>query len=126
MAPRARDPEHFFYLTDYYLRHLDEAEAIGQACSYLISKRHSYRHRAAEVLIRVGLLEQGSDKVATSLGEPTDWLSHQDFASLTASSASDPTGPSERWSPAFGMSSIGGSGSVKEATSIDVPSPWLA
>ncbi len=126
MAPRADDPAHFLELCDYYLRHTDEAEAIGQACSYLISKRHSYRHRAAEVLIRVGLLEQDSDKLATLLGAPTDWLSHQLFDQPTGSSASAPTGPSERWSPAFGMSLIGGSGSVKEATSIDVPSPWLA
>jgi hypothetical protein len=126
MAPRAHDANHFLELCHYYLGHTDEAEEIGRSCSYLISKRHSYRHRAAEVLIRVGLLEQGKDSLASLLGEPTDWLSRQDFDQPADSSASAPTGPSERWSPAYGMSLIGGSGSVKEATSLDVPTPWLA
>lgn len=126
MAPRAGSPERFFELADYYLRHTEEAEAIGQACSYLISKRHSYKHRAAEVLIRVGLLEQGSDSLASSLGEPVDWLSRQDFELQADGSLSDPTGPSEPWSPAYGRSLIGGSGSASEATSLDAPTPWLA
>jgi len=126
MAPRARGPEHFLELVHYYLDHTDEAEEIGRACNYLISRRHSYRHRAAEVLIRVGLLEQGKDSLVSLLGEPEGWLSQQDFTQHEGSSSSAPTGPSERWSPAYGMSLIGGSGSVKEATSLDVPSPWLA
>lgn len=126
MAPRAESPEHFLELCNYYLSHTNEAEEIGKACSYLISKRHSYRHRAAEVLIRVGLKESGADDLASSLGEPADWLSRQDFDLPKTRSSSDPTGPFERWSPAFGLSSTRKSGSVSEASSLDVPSPWLA
>lgn len=124
MAPRAQDPEHFLELVLYYQQHLDEAEAIGQACSSLISKRHSYAHRAAEVLIRAGLLDQESVGLHSSLGPPEDWLSPQDYAQLTARSSSEATGPSERWSPQSGMSLIKTSGSVSDATSIDVPTPW--
>lgn len=125
MAPRADSPERFLELCHYYVNHLDEAEEIGTACSYQISKRHSYRHRAAEVLIRLGLLDSAKDEIATSLGEPADWLSLQHFPSPKETSSLGATGPCEYWSPASGLSSIRASGKVSEATSLDAPTPWL-
>ena len=65
MAPQAEDPEHFYELVRYYLDHLDEAEEIGRACSFLISSRHSYRHRAAEYdewFYRRGRYDHGEGK----------------------------------------------------------------
>lgn len=126
MAPRAQDPKHFLELVLYYLRHLDEAQKIGQACSYLISKRHSYMHRAAEVLIRAGLRTSEKGGPHSFLGEPEGWLTPQDLGLLTSKSSSAATGRSERWSPASGMSSISTSGSPSESDSLDVPSPWLS
>ncbi|MDL1985725.1 MAG: glycosyltransferase [Deltaproteobacteria bacterium] len=126
MAPQASDPDHFLELVLHYLDHPEEAEEIGKACSYLVSKRHSYRHRAAEVLIRLGLKESGAEDLHSSLGAPEDWLSPQDLPQLAASSSLDPTGHSERWSPRYGMSLINQSGNPKEASSTDVQTPWLA
>lgn len=125
MAPRAQDPEHFYELVRHYIDHPLEAEAIGQACSSLISRRHSYRHRAAEVLIRSGLKESDEASLHSSLGEPADWLTPQDCSLLGIESFLDRTGPSERWSPQLGMSLTRTSGKVSEATSLDVPTPWL-
>lgn len=126
MAPRAQNPEHFVELVLYYLRHRDEAEMIGAACSYLISKRHSYAHRAAEVLIRVGLRESGQAGPHFFLGEPEGWLTPQDSRLLLERSSSGATGPSERWSQAYGMSLISKSGSPSDLDSLDVPTPWLS
>lgn len=124
MAPRASDPMHFVELVLYYLRNRDEAERIGRACSFLISKRHNYAHRAVEVLMRVGLLESGQEGPHTSLGEPEAYLTPQDSKLLEVNWSSGPTGRSERWSPASGMSSISQSGSPSESDSLDVPTPW--
>ncbi|MCP4899958.1 MAG: glycosyltransferase [bacterium] len=126
MAPRASDPDHFVELVLYYLKHQDEAEKIGQACSYLISRRHSYVHRAAEVLIRVGLKASGAGDQLSFLGEQEDWLTPQDCEQLTGRSSSDPTGRFARWSPQYGMSLISTSGSPSESDSLDVPTPWLS
>lgn len=126
MAPRAQNPDHFVELVLHYINHPEEAEAIGQACSFLTSKRHSYSHRAAEVLIRVGLRASVSGGPLSFLGAPEDWLSPQDSALPLARSSSDQIGPSERWSPAFGMSLISQSGSPSESDSLDVPRPWLS
>lgn len=124
MAPRAEDPEHFYELVRYYIDHSDEAEEIGRACSSLISKRHSYRHRAAEVLIRAGFREQGAEDLRLCLGPPEDYLTPQPSELLKARSSSEPTGSSERWSPQSGMSSMGLSGKASESCSIDVPLLW--
>ena len=126
MAPRAQDPDHFAELVLYYLQHRTEAEIIGRACSSLISRRHSYTHRAAEVLIRAGLRAPGQGGQLSFLGEPEDWLSQQDLQLLLARSSSAATGPSERWSPRSGMSSTSRSGSPSESDSLDVPTPWLS
>lgn len=125
MAPRADSPERFLELVHYYLGNKNEAEAIGHACSTIISRRHSYAHRAAEVLIRAGLMESLPAVLRSSLGEPADWLTPQDLSLLKGKSSSDQTGRSERWSPQFGMSLTRVSGSLSDSTSLDVPTPWL-
>lgn len=127
MAPRANTPERFAELVLYYIdpKHRAEAEKIGQACSSLIFSRHSYQHRAAEVLIRTGLW--GSQQVAqrSSLGAQEDWLTPQDCEWLTGNSSSVATGHYAPWSPAYGMSLTSTSGSPSESNSLDVPTPWL-
>jgi hypothetical protein len=124
MAPRAEDPDHFVELVLYYIAHPEEAQLIGEACSFLISKRHSYKHRAAEALILAGLMDAQTDDRLSSLGVPGAWRTPQDFAQLKESWSSVQTGPSERWSPQFGMSSTRVSGSPSESDSLDVPTPW--
>jgi hypothetical protein len=125
MAPAASDPDHFLELVLYYQQNADEAEAIGRACSYLISKRHSYTHRAAEVLIRTGLWASLPAALASSLGEPPDWLTPPASKLLAVASSSAATGPSERWSPAFGMLQTRTSGRASDQLSLDAPTPWL-
>lgn len=124
-APQASDPDHFLELVLYYLEHPEEAEAIGSKCSYLISQRHSYKHRAAEVLTRAGL--QASLPVAqySSLGEPADWLTPQDLKPPEANSSLEPTGPSERWHPRSGMLWTRQSMTPSDMQSVDAPTPWL-
>lgn len=124
-APQASDPDHFLELVLYYIENPEEAEAIGAKCSYLISNRHSYKHRAAEVLIRCGLRDLLPADHVSSLGAEEDWLSPQDFEPPEVRSSSEPTGPSERWSPAFGMSWTKRSGTPSDMQSVDAPTPWL-
>jgi hypothetical protein len=124
-APQASDPEHFLELVLYYLEHPEEAEAIGSKCAYLISQRHSYKHRAAEVLIRAGLQDSLPAAQFSSLGEPQDWLIPQDLKPPEMSSSLERTGPSERWSPASGTSWISQSITPRDMQSVDAPTPWL-
>jgi spore maturation protein CgeB len=124
MAPRASDSTHFLELVLYYREHPEEGEELAKACSSRVLKRHTYLHRAAEILIRVGLKESTEDRLATSLGEPGDWLSHQDFNEQGEASYWEAIGPSKPWSPAYGRSSISTSGNISEATSLDAPIPW--
>jgi spore maturation protein CgeB len=126
MAPRAADVDHFVELVLYYIAHQDEAEEIGAACSRQVLRRHTYQHRVGEVLTRVGLMELVPEEKRSSLGAPLDWLSPQDSALPEDRSRSEPTGPSERWSPASGLSWTRGSGSPKDLSSLDVPQPWLS
>lgn len=125
MSPAASDPDHFLELVFHYIKNVDEAETIGQACSYLISKRHSYTHRAAEVLIRTGLLASPPASLLSCLGEPQDWLTPPASKLLEVASSSAATGPSERWCPAYGMSLTRTSGRASDMLSLDVPTPWL-
>lgn len=124
-VPQASDPEHFLELVLYYIAHPDEAEAIGHKCSYLISNRHSYKHRAAEILIRAGLKDWLPADQLSSLGEPMDWLSPQDWQPHGERSPLGPTGASERWHPRSGMSWTKQSGSSSDMQSVDAPTPWL-
>lgn len=120
MAPRAKDPDHFLELVMYYLEHKDEAEAIGATCSDLILKRHTYRHRAAEILHRVGLKVSTMDPLYSSLGEPLDWLTTQDFNERGECQLSGQTGPYERFTPPIGMLRTKMSGRVSASGSLDL------
>jgi len=125
MAPRAESPEHFFELVQHFINNPRQAEEIGRACSTLVSRRHTYRHRAAEVLIQAGFRTSLPEKAFSSLGEPADWLTPQDCSLRGIESFSGRTGPSERWSPQLGMSLTRVSGRASDSTSLDAPTPWL-
>lgn len=92
MAPRADSADQFVCLVQHYLSHLDEAEEIGRLCSDLISKRHTFRHRAAEVLIRTGLAASVPADQLSSLGEQAVWMTPQSLPQPAATSSSAPTG----------------------------------
>lgn len=127
MAPRAATKERFVELVRYYIEHPDEASEIGSLCSSLVSKRHTYQHRAFEVLIRVGLSRHVSDAHASSLAAQEDWLTPQGSELLKATSSSEQTGRSELWSPAYGLSLTREFGAPNQASSLDAPPivrPW--
>jgi spore maturation protein CgeB len=124
-APQASDPEHYLELVLHYLEHPEEAEAIGKKCAFLILQRHSYKHRAAEVLIRAGLQESLPAAQFSSLGQPEDWLTPQDLQPPEVSSSSAPIGPFERWHPRSGMSWTRQSMRPSDMQSVDAPTPWL-
>lgn len=124
-VPQASDPDHYLELVLYYLDNLEEAEAIGAKCSYLISQRHSYKHRAAEVLIRAGLKALLPAAQLSSLGDTRVWLTPQDLRPPEMNSSSEPTGPSVRWSPRSGLSWTRQSMSPSDMQSVDAPLPWL-
>lgn len=123
-TPRADSPEHFVELVLYYLGHQREAEEIGQACYKEVLKRHTYLHRAAEVLIRVGLKGCIPDAAYTFLGEPKEWLTTQDFNVSGEHQSSEQTGRYARFDPPIGMSLICPSGVPKRNGSLDLDLPW--
>lgn len=120
-VPRADSAQHFVELVRYFIDHKDEAEEIGRKCSLLISNRHSYQHRACEVLIRAGLSDRLPAMTSTLLAAQADWLTPQDSSVLEGKSSSGRTGPSGCWSPAYGLSLIRTSGHPSEAISLDAP-----
>lgn len=122
-APRAATKERFVELVKHYIDNPNEAEEIGRACSDQISKRHTYRHRAFEALIRVGLSNRVPAEIASSLGAPEDWLTPQDFEQLKEASSSERTGLFEPWNPAYGLLWTRTSGAPSVASSLDVPPP---
>lgn len=124
-VPQAEDPAHFLELVHYYVNNPKEAEEIGRLCSRHISRRHTYLHRAAEVLTRMGFADCLPEETASSLGAPQDWLTPQDFEQLTTKSFSGQTGLSERWSPLYGSSPTAMSGSQRDTDSIEPRAPWL-
>lgn len=126
-APRAQSQEHFVELVRYYIEHKKEAEEIGILCSRLVTKLHSYRHRALEVLIRVGLKRLVREEVVSSLEAQGDFLTPQDLQHRTDSLSSERTGRSARWSPPSGSSLMEMYGNPSRADSLDVPPtvlPW--
>jgi len=124
MAPRAIDPAQFLTLVNYYLERPQEAKEIGDACSAEILKRHTYRHRAAEILIRVGLRGSTVDKLSTSLGAQEEWLTIQDFNELGISPLLAQTGAYGPFTPHIGRSSINPSGTARSASSLGSAYPW--
>lgn len=125
-SPRARTKEEFVELVRYYNEHKDEAEFIGRLCHVYVKKYHTYRHRAFEVLTRVGLQERVPGMHASSLGEPAGFLTPQDTEMLEGSS-SGRTGLSEQWSPQYGLSLIETYGDPSRGDSLDPPPivyPW--
>lgn len=125
MAPRASGVDHFVELVLYYLEHQDEAEEIGHACSNQIGRRHTYRHRVAEVLVRTGLMDLLPAEKFSSLGALEGWLSPQALPLPEVNSPSARTGACEWWSPPVGLSWTRGSGRAKDLSSLDVPQAWL-
>lgn len=123
-APRARTPEEYVAFVLHYLNHKDEAETIGQACYYEISKRHTFRHRAAEVMMRVGLMDRLPENQLSYLGEPKVWLSPQDLPLPKGKSSSERTGLCDSWNPQSGLSLTRTSGSPSHRDSLDAPIPW--
>lgn len=123
-VPQAVDPANFLELVLYYLDHVDEAEEIGRECSFLISGRHTYQHRACEVLILLGFKELLVTDQHSYLGEPAVWLNPQDCNVLKARSLSGQIGLLERWSPQYGMSLMRRFGNPKGDLSIDVHQKW--
>lgn len=91
-APRAATAEQFVHLVQHYLLHPEEAAEIGRQCASLISQRHTYRHRAAEVLIRVGCKALLSADQLSSLGELAVWMTPQDLPLPAGMLSSAPTG----------------------------------
>jgi hypothetical protein len=91
-APRADTAEQFVQLVHHYLQNPAEAAELGRLCASLISKQHTYRHRAAEVLIRTGCKALVPDDRFSSLGEPAEWITRQDLPLPAVTSSSAPTG----------------------------------
>lgn len=123
-APRAKDPQHFLELVQYYLDHRKEAEEIGHACRESILKAHTWAHRAGEILIRTGLMDRRQDELSTYLGPPPAWMTPQDFNERGERSSSEATGRSVRWSPAYGKSMIAASGTSRDPNSTDWRDDW--
>lgn len=124
MAPRAATPERFLELALYYLQNKEPAVDIGVACSSLILKRHTYLHRAGEVLIRAGLTGATVDSLSSLLGAPQEWLTLQDFNELGVNSSLEPTGLYGPFDPHSGKLSISRSGGPKSPDSLHQSFPW--
>lgn len=120
-SPVASDINHFRELVGYYIEHPAEAREIGLACYDLVSRLHTYRHRAFEVLTRVGLSMHVPEVRASSLGEPAAFLTLQDSERLKVMWSSARTGPFARWNPQYGLLSTQRSGDPSHMHSLDVP-----
>lgn len=124
-APRASSPEHFLELVLHFIAHQDQAIALARACRYLTLERHTYQHRAYEILVRTGLSVWLEESQFTSWAQQEDCLTPQDFDACGVHSSSAATGLSERWSPRRGMSWINRSGRASDTDSLDWIPPWL-
>lgn len=124
-APRAKDPDEYVSWVMHYIANKDEAAIIGQRCFLEIIRRHTFKHRAAEVMIRVGLMDRLSDSLVSSLGEQADWLTPQDLPLPKGKSSSERTGLCGSWNPQSGLSLTRTCGSPSQQESLDVQIPWL-
>jgi hypothetical protein len=123
-VPQADDPQHFVELVLHYIANPDKAEEIGRACAERISKRHDYRHRAAEVLIRLGLKDRIRDDLLSSLGAPREWLTPQELDVLSDKSPLGRTGRSDTWIPRYGSALTNQSSSRNATTLRDRDPGW--
>jgi len=90
----ASNPEEFVEKFFYFLDHPEEREERAKQCCDLILSRHTYKHRCAEILLRVGLWESIPESLSSSLGLQGDWTHTQSFQSSPETSSSEPTGHS--------------------------------
>lgn len=111
-APRADTPEKYLELVRWFVDHPELAEEVGRECALSILERHTYRHRAAEVLHRTGLRDASHPKSASYLGAPEVWLSTQDWRSLEELPSSALTGLCAPYVPPRGTSSTSMSGAA--------------
>ncbi len=110
MAVTCKGPEEFIERFFYFLDHAEERREIAKACCDLTLSRHTYKHRCAEILLRVGLWDAIPESLSSSLGPPEDWMHTQSFPSSPAAPSLEPTGPSSSSSPPITRSSTHPSG----------------
>jgi hypothetical protein len=124
MAPRARTPDEYLDYVKFFVENPERAEAIGRECSNLISKRHTYVHRAAEILIRAGLMDAAEVAKSMSWAEPEEWLTRQDFDAQGVVQSLVPTGLYEHFDPRSGSAATSMSGKPSGNDSLDLNVPW--
>jgi len=90
----ASTPEEFTEKFLYFLEHAEEREERAKQCCDLILSRHTYRHRCAEILLRVGLWESIPESLSSSLGPQEDWMHTQNLVSLPEILSSEQIGHS--------------------------------
>lgn len=123
-APRASSPERFLELVLHYLDRPEEAAKIGYRCHQEILRRHTYRHRAAEILHRTGLRmpTRGSGSMSSEVLQ--DCLTTQDFDQLGVHQSSEPTGHYDTYDPRIGLALTQEYGSPKSDGSLRMDYPW--
>lgn len=125
-APRAATPEEYLRLVMHYVENLDDAAEVGHECASTVWRRHTYAHRAAEILHRAGLSKFIEEETSSSLGEPQDWLTTQDFDSSGVSQSSARTGAYAPFVRPTGSSSSEQSSRAKQDGSLNLSHPWLS
>jgi hypothetical protein len=123
-APRARNPDEFLDYVRHFVNNPADAERVGRECSSLILRQHTYVHRAAEVLIRCGLMDAAQVTNSSSLVEPEEWLTRQDFNALGVVPSLEPTGVYEHSDPRSGSAVTRMSGRPSGRDSLDLNVPW--
>jgi spore maturation protein CgeB len=117
MAVTCATPEDFADRFFYFLDHAEERRDIAKACCDLTLSRHTYKHRCAEILLRVGLWDAMPESLSSSLGPPQDWMHTQSFPPSLVASSSEPTGPSSFSSPPISKSSTPPFGTISTRAS---------
>jgi len=117
-AIRCSTPEEFLDRFFFYLDHPKERREIAHACCQKVLTSHTYRHRAAEALVRAGLWESTPEPACSSLGEPREWMTPQECPRFEDRSCSAPTGPSSSCpTPPISRSSMPWSGGTNRVVS---------
>lgn len=116
-AVTANDPESFIEKFFYFLSREDERKEIAKLCCDRTLSLHTYKHRCAEILLRIGLWESIPDNLLSSLGEPRDWMHTQNFNSSPVVQSSEQTGHSNSSPPPISRSLTHSSGITKQPKS---------